>query len=83
MGQGYVFIRVCDSVHRGEGVSVFVLGGRVSVLGGLCPGGLCPRESLSGGSLSRDLCSREVSVKETPLYGNERAVRILLEWILV
>ena len=31
------------------------------------------RESLSGG----------VSVRETPPYGNERAVRILLEFILL
>ena len=42
-------------------------------LGGLCPGGLCPGGSLSG----------RVSIRETPPYGNERAVRILLECILV
>ena len=40
----------------------------VSVWGDLCP----------GGSLSR-----RVSVRETPPYGKERAVRILLECILV
>ena len=48
-------------------------------------GGLYP-----GGSLSRGegLCPQGVSVRETPgqrlhSYGNERAVRILLECILV
>ena len=40
----------------------------VSVWGSLCPGGLC-----AGG----------VSVRETPHYGKERAVCILLECILV
>ena len=64
LGQGYVFTRVCDSVHRGESVSV--------LRGGLCPGGL----SLGG------LCLGE-SLSWRPPYGNERAVRILLECILV
>ena len=41
-------------------------------------GGLCPGGCLSGGSLSRG-----VSVRETPPYSNMRAVRILLECILV
>ena len=41
--------------------------------GGVCPGG----ESLSGG-----LCPGGVSVRENPRYGNERAVRSLLECIL-
>ena len=36
-----------------------------------------------GGSLSGGYLSRGVSVRETPPYGNERAVRILLECILV
>ena len=44
--------------------------------GGLCPRGLCPREGW--GSLPEG-----VSVRETAPYGNERAVRILLEGILV
>ena len=47
------------------GVSVW----RVSVQGGLCLGGLC----LGG------LCPGVVSIIETPPYGNERAVHILLE----
>ena len=38
--------------------------------GGLCPGGLCPGGSLLGNPLP-------------PSYGNERAVRILLECIIV
>ena len=49
----------------------------VSVWGSLCPGvsvwGSLPRGSLSG----------ETHLTETPLYGNARAVRILLESILV
>ena len=32
LGQGYVFTRVCDSVHRG--VSVSVPGGGISIPGG-------------------------------------------------
>ena len=56
---------------RGEGILVSVQG--VSFQGVLCP----------GGSLSRESLSRGVSVTETPPYGNERAVRILLECILV
>ena len=45
-----------------------------SLSGGLCLGGLCPgRESLSG----------RPPWTETPPYGNKRAVRILLECILV
>ena len=62
----------------------------VSVQGCLCPGGslsmvgLCPWGSLSGGlcpggSLSGGLCPGDLD----PLYGNKRAVRILLECILV
>ena len=78
LGQGNVFTPVCHSVHGG--------GGRR----GLCPnmhhrshdsgGGVCVQEQ---GSLSR-----RVSVKENPQDrdlpdGNERAVSILLECILV
>ena len=58
-----------DSLSSGEEVPV--QGG-----GGLCPGrslsGLCPGWSLSGGSVSG-----------RPPYGNEWAVHILLECILV
>ena len=42
-------------------------------LEGLCPGGLCPSGIFVWG----------VSVREAPSYGNVRAVRILLECILV
>ena len=62
-----------------QGISVqgvLCLGGSLSrgvCLVGFCPGGLCPGSFLSRGSLS----------KETPLYGKERAVLILLECMLV
>ena len=73
------------------------LSGGVSVWGslfwGLCSGeslswGLCLGVSVHGGSLFGGLCLRRisvqgVSVRENPPYGNERAVRILLECILV
>ena len=74
LGQGYIFTRVSDSVHRGSGGSLSwgsLSGGSLSrvvsvpgglCLGGLCPGGLCPRGSLSGvsvwGSLSRGSLSQ-------------------------
>ena len=77
----------CLSVHEGlcpEGC--FCPGGGV-YLGGLCPGGLSGG-SVQGVSVWGSLCpggvlSRGVSVTETPRYSNERAVRILLECILV
>ena len=81
-----VFTPVCDSVHKG----VDLCPGRVSLKGGLCPGGLCPVGSLSRGvSVQSGLCPERVSLKgglcqgDLPLYGNVRAVRILLECILV
>ena len=46
----------------------------VSVQGGLC--------SVQGGSVKQGLCLG-VSVRKTSLYSNERAVHILLEYILV
>ena len=70
-----MFLHVSVILFTG-GVSVSVLGG-----GGLCPGG-----SLSGGgggSVQGEGSVWRVSVMETPPYGNERAVRILLECILV
>ena len=49
LGHGYVFTRVCDSVHGG--------GGFLS-RGGLCPGGVSvPGGSLSGGVSVRGACS--------------------------
>ena len=62
------------SHDRGEGVSV--QGEGVSVQRG---GGSLSRMVSVGGGVS----VQGVSVKETPPYGNERAVRILLECILV
>ena len=68
--------------------------GGVSAPGGLCPGGSLPRGiSVQGVSVRGGLCFRGVSVCRVsvwgglchgdPAYGNERAVRILLECILV
>ena len=65
---------------------VSVQGGSLSRQGVSVQGDLCPGRGVSaqGGSLSRrGSLSRGVSVRETPKYGNERAVRILLECILV
>ena len=92
--QGNIFTPVCDSVHSRVSVPACTTGHMtrgVSVLGGLCPGGTLSRGSLSrGASLSGDLCpggmgslSRGVSVRETPPYGKERAVCILLKCIRV
>ena len=69
----------CLSVHRGGLCpgGVLCLGG-VSVQGGLCLG-----ESLSRGSLFGEVSVQGVSVRETPTYSYMRAVRILLECILV
>ena len=59
-----------------------------SLSGGSLSKGLCPGGSLSGGSLSGGLCPGRVSLSRgsllgRPPYGNERAVRILLECILI
>ena len=56
--------------------------------GGVCPGGFCLRGFLSGRSLSswvsvQGVSVWGVSVRESPPYGNERVVCILLEYILV
>ena len=68
-----MFLHVSVILFTG-GVSVSVLEG-----GGLCPGG-----SLSGGALSRGWALSGGSLSwRPPPYGNERAVRILLECILV
>ena len=62
---------------------------RVSVQEGLCPGGSLPRRgSVQGGLYAGRSLPRGISVQgdpqtETPLYGNEWAVYILLEYILV
>ena len=68
-----MFSQACvkNSVHGGVSVPACTTGhmtGSLCLGGGLCPGGLCPGE---------------VSVRETPPYGNKRPVRILLECILV
>ena len=66
--KGYVSTGVCLSTR---GVSV-------SVQGDLSGGG-----SVWGGPLSRGVCQGEPPGERLPLYGNERAVCILLECILV
>ena len=66
------------SVSRG----VLCLGG-LCPGGGLCLGGLCPVGSLSVGGLCLGGLSSDVSVRESRPYSNERAVRILLECIIV
>ena len=87
-------ISVRGSLSRGvsvwRGVSVqggLCLGGLSRGISGgeegLCPGGLSPGEGgLCPGVSVWGSLSRGVSVRETP-YGNERALRILLECILV
>ena len=89
---GWVSVPACTTVHMIRGVSVrgLYLGG------GLCPRGSLSGLGVSvqgvsvqvGGSLSRGSLTQEglclgVSVRETPQYGNEWAVHILLECILV
>ena len=52
--------------------------------GGLCPGGFCPAESLSSRvSVQQGVFVRETPWTETSPYGTERAIRFLLECILV
>ena len=54
----------------------------IILFGGLCQGGLCPEWGLClGESLSGSV--QEVLCEGDPLHGKERAVRILLERILV
>ena len=57
---------------------------RVSMSRGcLCPGGSMSRGLSPGGLNLGGLCPDGFSVRETPPYGKEWAVRILLECILV
>ena len=55
-GQGYVFTRVCDSVHRGRSRSLSrgSLAQGFSVLGFSFKGSLCPGVSVWGGLCQRD-----------------------------
>ena len=59
----------------------------VGSLGGFCPGGLCPGDLCPGGlcpgGLYLGVSVQWGSLSKTPPYGKERAVRILLECILV
>ena len=75
-----------ESVRGEESLSRRSLSGG-SLSRDLCLGGLCLGisvwGSLSRGSLSRGASVQGGSVRDTPLYGNEQAVRILLECILV
>ena len=83
---------VCDYVYRGVSVRDRSLFRGVSVQGGsLSRGSLSKGVSLKGvevsvrGSLSKGVSVKGVgvSVRETPLYGKERVVCILLECFLV
>ena len=65
---------VCEGYIFTPVCQSFCSQGGLCVRGGGCPGGLCPVWGFSVGG---------VSVRETPPYGNEQAVRILLECILV
>ena len=83
--QGNVFTPVCG---RGSLSRRWASVQGVSVQAGHCPGeeGLCPGwGSLSGSSLSMGVSVQRVSVQgdPPPKYGYVRAVRILLECILV
>ena len=79
---------LCPGGVSVKGVSVWgsLSGGSLS-RGGLCQGGFLSRGSLPEGSLSRGPCPGGlcpgVSLSGRPTYGNERAVHILLEFILV
>ena len=53
-----------------------------TVEGGLCPS-MPHRSHDQGESVGGGVSVREIPQTETPSYGNERAVRILLECILV
>ena len=57
--------------------------GEGSLSRGLCPGGFCLRGLCLGGSLSEGSLSVGGLCHGDPPYGNEQAVRILLECILV
>ena len=75
LGQGYVFTRVCDSVHRG-GVPQCMLG--YTPPGADTPPGEDPRGS-------KPPCEQQPTPRAVHAgdMGNKRAVRILLECILV
>ena len=83
LGQGNIF----------TGIYLSTGGGGLCPQGGLCPGeslsrgGLCPGESLSRGVSVQGVSIQGVSVKgslcQGDPHGKERAVRILLECILV
>ena len=78
--QGNVFTSVCDSVHRGVSIQEGSLSEGVSVQGVSVQGGPCPR----GVSVQRGgVCPSGGSLSGRSPYGYVRAVRILLECILV
>ena len=79
---------LCPSMHhRSNGWGVYVQGGSLSgclCLGGSVQGGLCLGVSVWGSLCPGGLCAGgSPSPAQRPSYGNERAVRILLECILV
>ena len=52
--EGYVFIRVCDSVYRGGAIPACIAGGIPACL---AAGGVCSRGSAPGGACSGGVCS--------------------------
>ena len=84
--EGYVFTRVCDSVHGGGVLSQHTLQGVSQQWGGACSGGVCSRGvSALAGACSRGVptggrgCGDPPQNKQLLL----QTVRILLECILV
>ena len=77
---GYVY-HLCVILFTGGGLSLSQHAPQVTSPGDLCPGRVSVH---GGGSLSRGVSVRETSRTETSSpYSNERAVRILLECILL
>ena len=70
----------CLSLCPGGSPSWRQVRGLCPLGGGLCPGGLCP--GTGGLCPGRGALSKETPPRPRPPYGNERAVRILLECIL-
>ena len=79
--EGNVFTDLCLSI-RGGGWGLGLCPGGLS-WGSLSKGVLCPGGSLSRGSVGRGGSLSRGSLSQRPPYGKERAVRILLEGILV
>ena len=78
-----ILFTVGVTVLEGESLSKGSLSRGVSIRGLYVQGDLCPKGSLSRGLCPGGLCPGGISVRDTPLCGKERAVHILLEFLLV